>query len=53
MNNARLGLYKTYMENLDDFEVLYKKLGRDLLKFISAMKTLEKSENPEEDMKRL
>jgi predicted aminopeptidase len=53
MNNARLGLYKTYMENLDHFEVLYKKLDRDLLKFIEVVKTLEKSENPEEDLKKL
>ena len=53
MNNARLGLYKTYMENLDDFEFLYKKLDRDLLKFIDVVKTLEKSEDPEADLKRL
>jgi predicted aminopeptidase len=53
MNNARLGLFKTYMENLDDFEVLYKKLNGDLLKFIEVVKTLEKSDNPEEDLKKL
>ncbi|MBC7753204.1 MAG: aminopeptidase [Moraxellaceae bacterium] len=53
MNNARLGLYKTYMENLDDFEVLYRKLDRDLLKFISTVKSLEKSDDPETDLKKL
>ncbi len=53
MNNARLGLYKTYMENLDDFENLYKKLNNDLLKFIEVIKTLEKSDDPEEDLKKL
>ena len=41
------------MENLDDFEVLYKKLNGDLLKFIDVVKTLEKSGNPEEDLKKL
>ncbi|MBC7457148.1 MAG: aminopeptidase [Bdellovibrionaceae bacterium] len=53
MNNAKLGMYKTYMENLDQFEVLYKKLNGDLLKFIDVVKTLEKSDNPEEDLKKL
>ncbi len=53
MNNARLGMYKTYMENLDHFEVLYKKLNGDLLKFIEVVKTLEKSDDPEEDLKKL
>lgn len=53
MNNARLGLYKTYMENLDDFENLYKKLNNDLLKFIEVIKTLEKSDDPEQDLKKL
>lgn len=53
MNNARLGLYKTYMENLNDFEILYQKLNKDLLKFIEVIKTLEKSDNPEEDLKKL
>ena len=53
MNNARLGLYKTYMENLDQFEILYKKLGNDLLKFIDAVKTLEKSDDPEADFRKL
>lgn len=53
MNNARLGLYKTYMENLHQFEILYKKLNSDLLKFIEVVKTLEKSDDPEEDLKKL
>lgn len=53
MNNARMSLYKTYMQNLDDFELIYKKLNSDLLAFIDAMKTLEKSKNPNEDLKKL
>lgn len=52
-NNARLGLYKTYMSNLDDFERLYQKLDKDLLKFIEVTKALEKSENPEQDLRSL
>lgn len=50
MNNARMGLYKTYMENLDDFEKVYEKYDRDLLKFIEAVKKLEASETPQVDL---
>lgn len=53
MNNARLGLYKTYMENLNVFEELYKKLNYDLLKFIDVVKELETSKEPEEDLRKL
>jgi len=53
INNAYLGLYKTYNQNLDDFEIVYNNVNRDILKFIEMMKTLEKSENPEQDLKKL
>lgn len=53
MNNARLGLYKTYMEKLDDFENLYLKLNKDLNLFIETVKKLENSEKPEEDLRKL
>lgn len=53
MNNAYLGVYKTYMQNLNDFEDAYKRHGSDLLKFIEAVKALESSKNPEEDLKRI
>ncbi len=53
MNNARMGLYKTYMENLDDFEIIYEKYNKDLVQFIEVIKKLEKSDNPQEDLKKL
>ena len=53
INNAYLGLYKTYNQNLDDFEKVFIKVDRDIFKFIELMKTLEKSENPEQDLKKL
>ena len=53
MNNARMGLYKTYMENLDDFEKAFERHNHDLLKFINAIKNLEDSEKPEEDLKKI
>lgn len=53
INNAYLGLYKTYNQNLDDFEKVFTKADHDIFKFIELMKTLEKSENPEQDLKKL
>lgn len=51
MNNARMGLYKTYMQGLSDFEDAYKRHGSDLLKFIDVIKRLENSKDPERDLK--
>jgi predicted aminopeptidase len=53
MSNARMGLFKTYMENLDDFEIVYVKYGSNLVRFIEAMKQLEDSKNPQEDLKKM
>ncbi len=51
MNNARMGLYKTYMQGLNDFEEAYKRHGSDLLKFIDVIKKLEDSKDPEADLR--
>jgi predicted aminopeptidase len=53
MNNARMGLYKTYMKNLNDFEDAFKRYDNDLLKFIDAVKKLEGSDDPEKALKTL
>lgn len=53
LNNARLLNYKTYMQDLSDFEKLYEKVGRDFSQFIEKCKGLEKSKKPEEDLKTL
>ncbi|MFN3454443.1 MAG: aminopeptidase, partial [Pseudobdellovibrio sp.] len=53
MNNAYLGLYKTYMQDLSDFEKLYSKCNSDIILFMQEIKKLEKSDNPEEDLKKL
>jgi len=53
LNNARLMVYKTYMQDLNDFEVLYEQVGRDFSKFIEKCKSLESSKKPEEDLKKL
>lgn len=53
LNNARLLVYKTYMQDLSDFEALYEKVDGDFKKFIEKCKSLESSKNPSEDLKKL
>lgn len=53
INNATLGLFRTYMEDLSDFEKLYSKCGENMDQFIEKIKTLEKSKDPVEDLKKL
>lgn len=53
LNNARLLVYKTYMQDLSDFEALYEKVDGDFKKFIEKCKALESSKNPSEDLKKL
>lgn len=51
LNNARLLIYKTYMQDLEDFELLYNKVGRDFSRFIAKCKELEKSKDPAQELK--
>jgi predicted aminopeptidase len=53
LNNARLLNYKTYLQDLSDFEKLFAKMNSDFGKFIDACKSLEKSEKPEAALKDL
>lgn len=53
LNNARLLVFKTYMQDLSDFEKLYEKLGRNFSQFIETCKSLEGSKNPSADLKKL
>ncbi|MGZ3815146.1 MAG: aminopeptidase [Bdellovibrio sp.] len=53
LNNARLLVYKTYMQDLTDFEKLYELLGRDYSLFITKCQSLEKVEDPVEALKEL
>ncbi len=53
LNNARLLVYKTYMQDLSDFEKLYDQVGGDFSKFIDKCRELESSKKPEEDLKKL
>ena len=52
LNNARLLSYQTYYKDLGDFQKLFEKLSRDPRKLIEFCKGLEKSEKPEDEVKR-
>lgn len=53
LNNAYLLYFRTYMEDLSDFEKLYQLTKRTWPSFIACAKTLEKSKKPAEDLKDL
>lgn len=46
INNARLMNYRLYFESLDDFEVVFKKLGSDFRKMLDYCKSLESASDP-------
>jgi hypothetical protein len=51
LNNASLLAWKTYVYDMSDFELAFEKMNRDPLKFIEFAKSLEKSKDPEADLK--
>lgn len=53
LNNARLLVYKTYMQDLSDFEKLYTKLGNNFAEFLKKVKTLENHKNPQQGLKEM
>lgn len=53
LNNARLLVYRTYLQDLSDFEKLAEKLGGDFGKFLEAVKSLEKNPDPAAGLKDL
>lgn len=53
LNNARLLVYKTYVQDLSDFEKLYELSGKDISVFLEKCRSLEKHKNPEQGLKEL
>jgi predicted aminopeptidase len=53
MNNARLLVYKTYFQDLSDFEALYKKVNGDFARFIDQCKSLQDEKDPVAALKKL
>ncbi len=53
LNNARLVVYKTYMQDLKDFEKLYELVGNNFVEFMKVCRSLERHKNPSEGLKEL
>jgi predicted aminopeptidase len=53
LNNARLIVYKTYLQDMSDFEQLYQLTGSDFEKFMTVVKRLEKHDKPSQGIKDL
>lgn len=53
LNNAQLLVYKTYMQDLSDFETLYRQSDENIEVFLRKCKDLETSENPEAKLKEI
>jgi predicted aminopeptidase len=53
LNNARLLVYKTYLQDMSDFEQLYELMGHDFKRFMGQCKDLESSKEPEKALKSL
>lgn len=51
LNNARLLIYKTYLQDLSDFDKLWTKTNSDFKKFMTAVKEFEKSPDPDKTLK--
>ena len=51
LNNARLLYYKTYLQDLSDFEALYAATKADWTAFFQCAKALESEKNPEQALK--
>ena len=53
LNNAKLLIYKTYNQDLADFESLFQKATQDIPTFIELCKQFEKSDNPTDALKKI
>ena len=53
LNNAKLLSYKTYLSDLSDFRALHTKLGSQFDLTFKALKKIEDSKSPLEDLKNL
>lgn len=53
LNNARLLVYRTYMQDLSDFEKLYELRDRNYFSFLEACRGLEKAKDPSAELKKM
>jgi predicted aminopeptidase len=53
LNNARLLLYKTYVQDLSDFDALFDLSHHNVAEFIENCRGLENTREPEMELKNL
>ncbi len=53
LNNARLLLYKTYMQDLSDFQFLFDLTDKNFTEFLKCCEQLKKGTRPEEGLKNI
>ena len=53
LNNARLLLYKTYMQDLSDFQKLFDLTDGNFSEFLTCCEQLKKTEKPEDGLKKI
>lgn len=53
LNNAKLLIYKTYLMDLSDLELLFEKKNKNFKDFLNFCKNLENEKNPESIIKNL
>lgn len=53
LNNARLIVYKTYLQDMNDLEQLYQLNNNDFVKFFKCVKRLETHDKPSEGIKEI
>lgn len=53
LNNARIIVYKTYLQDMSDFEELYRLNDNNFEQFLNSIKILEKQEKPSQGLKDL
>lgn len=51
LNNARLIVFKTYMKDLNDFEMLFNLVQHNFVEFIKECKSFEDAKNPSQALK--
>ena len=53
LNNARLLLFKTYMQDLSDFQKLFDLTKQNFTEFLKCCEKLKKQDQPEEGLKKI
>lgn len=53
LNNALLSGYRTYLQDLSNFEILYAQLNNSIPKLVDTCRSFEKSKDPDAELKKV